>query len=352
MKDKNKFVKIIAEYEKFNFSSLAPLRWVGDKVLVLDQLKLPDFEDYIECSSAEDIAKVIKEMNIRGAPAIGIAAGMGIALGLKKVSRSDLNMEFERIKQILISTRPTAVNLAWAVKEQEKLLHTLIKNNDDIYLGLKANSMKIHMDDVKYCRKIGEHGVKFLRKGIKILTHCNAGALATGDYGTALGVIRAAAGKFKNDIFVWIDETRPYLQGARLTAYEMFKEGIPSKLICDNMAGYLMSKKEVDCVIIGADRIAGNGDVANKIGSYSLAVLSKYHKIPFYVAAPHSTLDLKLKTGKEIIIEERSKIEMIKIGNKIIAPKNIDVFNPAFDVVPNKLITAIITEKGVFTPRD
>ncbi|HDS08890.1 MAG TPA: S-methyl-5-thioribose-1-phosphate isomerase, partial [Firmicutes bacterium] len=230
------------------------------------------------------------------------------------------------------------------------VINSSIESPDDLYLLLKANSMKIHMSDVEYCRAIGRHGLRFLRKGMKILTHCNAGALATGDYGTALGVIRSGFERFKKDIFVWVDETRPYLQGARLTAYELLKEGIPFKLICDNMAGYLMSRKEIDCVVVGADRIAKNGDAANKIGSYSLAVLAKFHNIPYYVAAPSSTFDMTLKNGSEIEIEERPAKELVNIGKKKIAPVGVKVFNPAFDVIPFRLITAIITEKGVFNP--
>ena len=342
--------EIIKKYRDFNFSALVPAIWREDKVHVLDQLKLPDREEFLVCDSAEDIASVIKGMNIRGAPAIGIAAAMGVALGLRKVPRTRLVPEFERIRALLISTRPTARNLSWAIGEQEKVINSSIESPDDLYLLLKANSMKIHMSDVEYCRAIGRHGLRFLRKGMKILTHCNAGALATGDYGTALGVIRSGFERFKKDIFVWVDETRPYLQGARLTAYELLKEGIPFKLICDNMAGYLMSRKEIDCVVVGADRIAKNGDAANKIGSYSLAVLAKFHNIPYYVAAPSSTFDMTLKNGSEIEIEERPAKELVNIGKKKIAPVGVKVFNPAFDVIPFRLITAIITEKGVFNP--
>ncbi len=341
---------ILNKYKNYKFSNLVPIIWKGNTVYVLDQLLLPQKEKFIKCKTYQEIGSVIKNMNIRGAPAIGIAAAMGFALGVSRIKlKTGIRKQILKIKKILLKTRPTAKNLSWAIEEQMKLFETNMKLSlPEISLLLKENAMRIHIEDIEMCRKIGANGAKLMKSNFNILTHCNAGALATGDYGTALGVIRSTAKKFKN-IHVYVDETRPYLQGSRLTAYELMKEGIKHTLICDNMAGYLMSQGKIDCIVIGADRIAANGDIANKIGSYALSVLAKYHNIPFYVAAPHSTFDLNIKSGNDIVIEERPHMEMKRINNKLIAPKNTNVYNPAFDIVPKKLISSIITERGVFT---
>lgn len=328
------------------------IEWKGDAVVLIDQTRLPNEEVYIECRDHISIAKAIKDLKVRGAPAIGVTAAMGVALGAKGIEtddRKEFVAELKGICDVLSKTRPTAVNLFWAIDR----MMTVAKS----YKGLDMDGLKelleeealaIYEDDICTNHQIGVHGKVFIKDNDTILTHCNAGALATAGFGTALGVIRAAWEKKKN-IRVFADETRPFLQGARLTAWELMKDKIPVTLITDNMAGYFMKKKMIDLVIVGADRIAANGDVANKIGTYTVAVLAKEHGIPFYVAAPVSTLDLTLKNGEEIPIEERDEREVTQIGGVTIAPKNVKVLNPAFDVTPNTLITAIITEKGVIT---
>ena len=322
----------------------------NDVVRILDQRKLPFEEVWLDCRTYEEIADAIKTLAVRGAPAIGIAAAYGFYIALKDFQDLDYQEFVERalkVKEILASTRPTAVNLFWAlermfnvVRESSILpVHKIIKR-------LRAEALRIQEEDLKACLDMAEYGVSLLKDKVNVLTHCNAGALATGGYGTALGVIRRGyeTGKVK---FVFIDETRPLLQGARLTSWELLKEGIPCRVISDNMAGYFMSKGMVDVVIVGADRITARGDVANKIGTYSLAVLAKHHGIPLMVVAPTSTFDLKLSSGTEIPIEERSEEEVLCCYGRRITPMDAKAFNPAFDVTPAELVTWIVTEKGV-----
>jgi methylthioribose-1-phosphate isomerase len=317
---------------------------------VLDQLQLPRYKKYIVCRDWRQVAQVIKKMNIRGAPAIGVAAAFGIALAAREQNTSDRQRFLDQIyiaSKALVSTRPTAVNLAWAIKQMLDYLET-IKSRDikGIKTFLEKKAQQVLAEDVLINKKMAVQGEKLIPGNARVLTHCNAGALATAGYGTALGVIREAHKRGKK-ITVWVDETRPYLQGARLTAWELKEEKIPFYLISDNMAGHFISRGEVDCIITGADRVAANGDTANKIGTYSLAVLAKENCIPFYIAAPCSTIDLHIKSGSEIPIEERSAEEVTCIAGKRIAPPGIKVKNPAFDVTPHKYITAIITEKGI-----
>lgn len=323
-----------------------------DGVSMLDQRLLPEKEVYHLYTNYEEVAKAIKDMVIRGAPAIGIATAFGIALAVEKSNikrKEDFERFFYNVLDIFSQTRPTAVNLFWAIDRMKNLFEKN-KNLDieEIKEILKKEALKIYEDDLKICRNIGIEGSKLIKENSTILTHCNAGALATSDYGTALAVIREAYFTGKK-IKVFADETRPYLQGARLTAWELNKDGIPVTVICDNMAGYLMSLGKIDCVIVGADRIAKNGDTANKIGTYSLAVLAKYHKIPFYVSAPTSTIDLKISDGSKIPIEYRSDEEITHFNGKRIVCEGVSVLNPSFDVTPSNLISAIITEKGVVT---
>lgn len=330
-------------------SSFKTIEWKDDRILMIDQRKLPLEEVYVECLSFEDVARAIKEMVIRGAPAIGVAAAMGIALGAVKSRKRDkieFLAEIKEIATVISGTRPTAVNLFWAVKRMMNLVdENKDKNIDLIRERLVEEAKKIYEEDIQICKRIGKVGSGLIKDGSTILTHCNAGALATAGYGTALGVIRATSEDGKK-IKVIATETRPFLQGARLTAWELDKDGIAVTLITDNMAGYVMSKGMVDAVVVGADRIALNGDVANKIGTYSLSILARFHNIPFYVAAPISTIDNNCPSGDLIPIERRDIREVTHIlGNKI-AP-DVEVLNPAFDVTPNENISAIITENGV-----
>jgi methylthioribose-1-phosphate isomerase len=317
---------------------------------MLDQTRLPAEEIYNEYSDFQGVAAAIKGMIIRGAPAIGVAAAMGVALGARDIIADTYDSFFRQLDNVcetLARTRPTAVNLFWGI---ERMKRTAAANCDkdlnSIRQLLKAEAISIEQEDLQICRAIGRHGAPLIREGSTVLTHCNAGGLATAGYGTALGVIRAAHEDGKK-INVFADETRPWLQGARLTAWELMKDHIPVTLIADNMAGYFMQKGAVHCVVVGADRIAANGDTANKIGTYSVAVLAKENRIPFYVAAPISTLDLNLKNGAEIPIEERSATEVTHIRGISIAPEGVTVRNPAFDVTPARYITGIITERGV-----
>ncbi|MFQ5480228.1 MAG: S-methyl-5-thioribose-1-phosphate isomerase [Thermodesulfobacteriota bacterium] len=326
------------------------IEWVDKGVRMIDQRVLPTREVYKTFKGYKEVAGAIKDMVVRGAPAIGVAGAMGIALGASKISPKDFktfSRDFRKIVKHVAGARPTAVNLAWAARRMEDVFE---KNKDrpteEIKKILIAEARKMHDEDVLINKKLGANGARLLKKNSTVLTHCNAGALATAGYGTALGVIRAAVEKGKN-ISVLADETRPFLQGARLTAWELKKDNIDVTLIADNMAGHLMKEGLVDAVVVGADRIASNGDAANKIGTYTVAVLAKEHKIPFYVAAPTSTIDMDIKTGAEIPIEERSTKEITHIGGKRLAPAGIKIKNPVFDVTPAKLITAIITEKGV-----
>jgi methylthioribose-1-phosphate isomerase len=330
------------------------VEYKNGKVILIDQTRLPLEEVYVECDNYQDVAKAIKIMQVRGAPAIGVAAAAGVALGAKSINTNDFDNfydEFLKICSHLAGTRPTAVNLFWAI---ERMKSVADKNKDKSVENLKdileKEAIKIREEDIAINKAMGMNGQELIDDGDTILTHCNAGALATaGEYGTALGVIKAAHEKGKK-IKVYADETRPFLQGARLTAWELVKEGIPVRLITDNMAGYFMGKGEIDKIIVGADRIAANGDTANKIGTYSLSILAKEHNIPFYIAAPLSTIDIKIPDGSKIPIEERNSQEVTHLSNKRIAPEGVEVSNPAFDVTPNKNIHAIITEKGIIKP--
>jgi len=327
------------------------VEWKKNTVVMIDQTLLPEKEVYRKYKSHTEVAKAIKDMIVRGAPAIGVAAAMGVALGALKSKARDMKAftkEFNKITALMASTRPTAVNLFWAIERMKKVAS---ENASLGVEGLKKRLVEeaktVHSEDIEICRLIGRHGGKLLKNGT-VLTHCNAGALATAGYGTALGVIRGAIEQGKK-IAVYADETRPFLQGSRLTAWELKKDKIEVTLITDNMAGYMMKKGLIDAVVVGADRIAANGDVANKIGTYSVAVLAKEHSIPFYVAAPLSTIDMKVRHGDFIPIEERNEAEVTHLKGKRIAPSGIKVKNPAFDVTPSKLVAAIITEKGAVT---
>lgn len=327
------------------------IEWRGEQVVMVDQRRLPLKEVYIQCRSYEEVAEAIETMVIRGAPAIGVAAAYGMALAIQQVKdKSDIEIEFQKAYSRLEQTRPTARNLFWALERMQTLFSRHRQENlekiQDIFL---REAEKIDREDVETCRRIGEHGREIITSGQTILTHCNAGALATAGYGTALGVIRAAHEAYGN-IKVYADETRPLLQGARLTCWELQQDNIPVYLITDNMAGYLMHKGEVDVIVTGADRIAANGDTANKIGTYSLSVLARENGLPFYIAAPVSTIDFNLQDGREIPIEERDPQEVFTAGGQPIAPPDIPVRNPAFDVTPAEYITGIITEFGIAYP--
>jgi methylthioribose-1-phosphate isomerase len=331
------------------------LEWTEDGVMMIDQRLLPSEEVYPVFHTYEEVAGAIKEMVIRGAPAIGVAAAMGIALGARDTQTQkadEFDLAFDRICEVMRATRPTAVNLFWAIERMRGLYSVLKRDNRslaEIRKRLIDEAKRMHEEDVEANRSMGRYGAALIPDGATVLTHCNAGALATAGYGTALGVIRAAAEAGKK-VAVYADETRPFLQGARLTAWELQKEKIPVTLITDNMAGHFMKSGRVDCVIVGADRIAANGDTANKIGTYSVAVLAKENDLPFYVAAPISTLDLSLESGEQIPIEERDVREVTHIKGAQLAPGGIEVANPAFDVTPHRYIAAIITELGVARP--
>jgi len=326
------------------------IEWKNNQVIMIDQRKLPGQDKVVTCSDYRQVIRAIKTMVIRGAPAIGIAAAMGVALGAKKIKTPNLDefkVRFNKICQEINRARPTAINLSWAVQRMRNLVeNSPVQKIEALKKTLIQEARHMLSEDIANNKRLGFIGQKVIQKRAIVLTHCNAGALATGGYGTALGVIRAAkeAGK---QIQVIADETRPCLQGARLTAWELVREHIPITLITDNMAGYLMKKGFIDVVIVGADRIAANGDTANKIGTYSLAVLAREHGIPFYVAASCSTIDLQVKGGEGIPIEERDEKEVTHVGGKRIAPPGIEVLNPAFDVTPHAYLTGIITEKGI-----
>ncbi len=329
--------------------SFRTIEWRDNKVFMIDQTRLPGEEVYNEYNDFQGVAEAIRGMVIRGAPAIGVAAAMGIALGARDIitdTHESFFRQLENVCDVLARTRPTAVNLFWGIERMKKVAAAnRDKDLNSIRAILKAEAISIENEDLQICKALGRHGAALIREGATVLTHCNAGGLATAGYGTALGVIRAAHEAGKN-IRVFADETRPWLQGARLTAWELMKDNIPVTLITDNMAGWFMRKGEIDCVVVGADRIAANGDTANKIGTYSVAVLAKENHIPFYVAAPVSTLDLTLKNGDEIPIEERPGHEVTHLHGLPIAPAGVTVRNPAFDVTPAKYISAIITERG------
>ena len=332
---------------------LPTIAWQEDAVVMVDQRKLPTQEVYLRCRTAAEVARAIRTMVIRGAPAIGVAAAMGLALGAKHSKARGTRqfaVEFQKTCDLLAATRPTAVNLFWAIERMKRAFAETAHDGAsvaEIAARLEREAHAIHDEDVESCRAIGRFGAEIVPHGARILTHCNAGALATAGYGTALGVIRAAAeqGKVAE---VFADETRPFLQGARLTAWELLKDGIPTTVITDNMAGALMRQGLIDVVIVGADRIARNGDVANKIGTYSVAVLAKEHGIPVYSAAPWSTIDLATPDGRAIPIEERNAREVTHVGNVQVAPSGAKVRNPAFDVTPAALVAGIITERGIF----
>ncbi len=325
--------------------------WTGHSLKLLDQTKLPATIDWVECHTYQDVAKAIKQMIVRGAPAIGAAAAYGLVLAAQacqqEVTPAACQAVLERAAAELRATRPTAVNLAWAIERMLRVCSGLCGSALAVRLEQEADA--IAAEDVEVNRAIGRFGAQLVPDRARILTHCNAGALATVGYGTALGVIRAAVEQGKQ-VEVFADETRPYLQGSRLTTFELMQDGIPVTLITDSMAGWLMAKGGVDLVIVGADRVAANGDVANKIGTYTLAVLAKEHQIPFYVACPLSTLDLGIRSGEEIVIEEREAKEVTHVGDFPLAPEGTQVWNPAFDVTPARLVTALITEKGIIKP--
>ncbi len=326
------------------------IQWTDAGVVMIDQRLLPRQEVYVTCSDYREVAEAIRSMVIRGAPAIGVAAAMGVAIGVQKASASVLDAEFDEICRTLAATRPTAVNLFWAI-ERMRSVYASVRGRalDEIRARLIDEACRMHAEDVAINRSMGTHGAPLVPDGKTVLTHCNAGALATAGYGTALGVIRAAVEAGKR-IDVFADETRPFLQGARLTAWELERDGIPTTLITDNMAGHFLRSGRIGCVLVGADRIAANGDVANKIGTYSVAVLAHENGVPFYVAAPISTLDLSLASGDAIPIEERPATEVNEISGVPIAPEGVRVENPAFDVTPHRYVTAIITERGVARP--
>jgi len=332
---------------------LPTIAWQGEDIVMVDQRKLPAAEIYVTCKSVNDIAKAITTMVIRGAPAIGVCAAMGLALGAarsKATGTKQFTTEFQRHCDRLAATRPTAVNLFWAIERVKRSFSEGAlagESVDQLKARLRTTADRIHDDDVASCRAIGAHGAALVPQEANILTHCNAGALATAGYGTALGVIRGAVAAGRK-VRVLADETRPVLQGARLTAWELVKDGIDTTVITDNMAGSIMRKGDIDLVVVGADRIAANGDTANKIGTYSVAVLAKAHGIPFYVAAPWSTIDLSTKDGDAIPIEERHAREVSHIGSHQLAPEGAHIRNPSFDVTPANYITAIITEKGIY----
>lgn len=332
------------------------VEWKDGAVRLLDQSKLPGSVEFLDCQDYQTVADAIRTLKVRGAPAIGVTAAMGVALGAQTIHATDYPTFAQAVRKIcedLTETRPTAVNLFWAIERMKQKLESLRTEPISVIKHeLISESQAILEEDVALCKTIGRHGAELIHDGETVLTHCNAGSLATAGYGTALGVIRTAHEQGKK-INVIADETRPVLQGSRLTAWELMQDQIPVTLITDNMAGALMRQGKIHLCVVGADRIAANGDVANKIGTYSVAVLAKAHNIPFYVAAPYSTIDLKTKTGADIPIEQRNPSEVTNIhGSHLIAPEDVAVYNPAFDVTPAEFITGIITERGVFKPQE
>jgi methylthioribose-1-phosphate isomerase len=321
------------------------IQWTDEGVVMIDQTRLPREQVFVTCTDYNEVAEAIRSMVIRGAPAIGVAAAMGVAIGAMK--SDDLHGEMDQICSVLAATRPTAVNLFWAI-DRMKNVYAGVKDQsiESIRETLIREAKQIYLEDIAINRAIGSNGADLIPDGKTVLTHCNAGALATAGFGTALGVIRAAVSAGKN-IDVFADETRPFMQGSRLTVWELQQDNINATLITDNMAGHFLKSGRIGCVVVGADRIAANGDVANKIGTYSVAVLAKENNVPFYVAAPISTLDLTLASGDEIPIEERAASEVTHVGGVHVAPDNTAVKNPAFDVTPNRYVSGIITERGV-----
>ena len=334
---------------------LPTIEWQGDTVVMVDQRKLPGQEIYVRCRTSQEVAKAIRTMVIRGAPAIGVAAAMGIALGMQRSTAKGTKqfaVEFQKTCDMMAATRPTAVNLFWAIERMKRAFSEGAQageSSGELAARLEREARAIHDEDVTNCRAMGAFGASLVADGARVLTHCNAGALATAGYGSALGVIRAAIEQGKK-VAVFADETRPFLQGSRLTAWELVREGISTTVITESMAGPLMRAGEIDIVVVGADRIAANGDTANKIGTYTVAVLAHEHKIPFYVAAPLSTIDLATPDGDHIPIEERDQREVSHLGSSRLAPEGAKFRNPAFDVTPQRYITGIITERGVFRP--
>jgi methylthioribose-1-phosphate isomerase len=326
------------------------IQWVDGAVVMIDQTRLPFEEAYVTCRSYEEVAAAIRDMIVRGAPAIGVAAAMGVALGVLHADHADaagLDGRMEKICATLAATRPTAVNLFWAIGRMRRLYRSLDGQPlAEIRRKLVEEALRMREEDIAICRAIGRNGAELVPDGKTVLTHCNAGALATAGYGTALGVIRAAVESGKS-VDVFADETRPFLQGARLTVWELQRDSIPVTLITDNMAGHFLKSGRIGCVVVGADRIAANGDVANKVGTYSVAVLAKENGVPFYVAAPISTLDLTLESGDRIPIEQRAAAEVTHIFGHPVAPEGTAAENPAFDVTPARYVGAIVTERGV-----
>ena len=326
-----------------------------DAIVMVEQRKLPGQEIYVRCRTAPEVAKAIRTMVIRGAPAIGVAAAYGIALGMRRSTAKgtrQFTVEFQKTCELMAATRPTAVNLFWAIDRMKRAFAEAAHagaSSDEIAARLEAEARQIHDEDVANCRAMGAFGATMVPDGARVLTHCNAGALATAGYGSALGVIRAAVEQGKK-IAVFADETRPFLQGARLTAWELVRDGINTTVITESMAGPLMRAGEIDLVVVGADRIAANGDTANKIGTYTVAVLAHEHKLPFYVTAPLSTIDLATPDGEHIPIEERDQREITHLGSSRLTPIGAKIRNPAFDVTPHRYITGIITEKGIIRP--
>jgi methylthioribose-1-phosphate isomerase len=326
------------------------LEWTDSGVVFIDQTKLPTEEVYVTCTTHQQVADVIRNMVVRGAPAIGVAAAMGVALGVKNSraeNAADLKKDFDQICESIRQTRPTAVNLFWAIRRMTEKFATLrTRPIAQIQQALIEEAQRMHAEDIAANQAMGRHGATLMPSSGGVLTHCNAGALATAGYGTALGVIRAAVAQGKK-IHVYADETRPFLQGSRLTAWELMKDGIPTTVISDNMAGVMMQQGKIGAIVVGADRIAANGDVANKIGTYTVAVLAKEHGIPFYVAAPISTVDLATPVGSKIPIEQRNAREVTHIAGKQMTPDGVGIENPAFDVTPARYVSAIITERGI-----
>ncbi|MGC8758541.1 MAG: S-methyl-5-thioribose-1-phosphate isomerase [Bryobacteraceae bacterium] len=326
------------------------VKWTPDGVVMIDQTKLPRTVEFVTCRTHAEVADAIRHMVVRGAPAIGVTAAMGVALGVLRTPAEELEREFPKICSTLAATRPTAVNLFWAIERMRRLYEALRgRPVEQIRTAFVEEALRVYEEDIATNRAIGAHGAPLIPDGRSVLTHCNAGALATAGYGTALGVIRAAVEAGRR-VHVFADETRPFLQGARLTAWELMQDGIPVTLITDNMAGHFLKSGRIGCVIVGADRIARNGDTANKIGTYSVAVLARENNVPFYVAAPVSTLDLTLASGDAIPIEQRPASEVTHVFGVPLAPEGVQVENPAFDVTPARYITAIITERGVARP--
>lgn len=350
-------MNILKEKKKVNMafnSKIKTIEWQGNVSRMIDQTILPKEFKLVDIKTAEEMYSAIKNMIVRGAPAIGIAGAHGVSLAAIELAEktSDKTLFLNQLKEkaeYIKSSRPTAVNLAWAVDKQLDLAFNINGSIKEITEALKNNGIKLENEDIEINKKMGDYGAEVVPKGASILTHCNAGALATVGYGTALGVIRSAFAK-DNTIKVFADETRPRQQGARLTTWELTQDGIPVTLITDGMCSYFMSKKMINMVVTGADRIAANGDTANKIGTYTVAIAAKYHNIPFYIAAPLSTIDISIKSGEQIPIEERNHDEVTHINGDWICAKDVNIINPSFDVTPNELITGIITEKGILRP--